>query len=330
MKVSIAILNWNGTSLLKRFLPSVIEHSTGADIYVIDNASTDDSIDYIGANFPSVKIVKLDHNYGYARGYNEGLKQIDADIFCLLNNDVEVTQNWLGPIISKFKANLDIAVIQPKILDLNRKSHFEYAGAAGGFIDKFGYPYCRGRIFNSLEVDHGQYNHTHEIFWASGACFFVRSYIFQEFNGFDEDFFAHMEEIDFCWRLNNNNHKVYYEGEAAVYHLGGGTLKNINPKKTYLNFRNSLYALTKNASGNVFFLVLIRLILDGLAALRFLFKLQPLHIVAIIHAHLVFYSKIPHLLRQRKHNFEKRKYFKINSVVWKYFVLKYKTYQDLQ
>jgi len=329
LKVAIAILNWNGFKLLKQFLPSVVEHSTDADIYVIDNASSDDSVIYISSNFPSVQIIKLEDNYGYAGGYNHGLKQIKADIFCLLNNDVEVTSKWIQPIVNQFKKDNTIAVIQPKILDYNHQTQFEYAGAAGGFIDKFGYPYCRGRIFTAIENDHGQFNDTSEIFWASGACFFIRSEVFKSHNGFDENFFAHMEEIDLCWRLFNNNQKVYYVGKSSVYHLGGGTLQNINPKKTYLNFRNSLFTLVKNADRNLFFLILSRLILDGLAAMRFLVKLQFAHIIAILRAHLSFYVKLPQLFRWRKKNTQKSNYFKIKSIVWKYFVLNQKTYHRL-
>ncbi|TPV33254.1 glycosyltransferase family 2 protein [Paucihalobacter ruber] len=329
MKIAIAILNWNGIKLLKQFLPSVVEHSTNADIYVIDNASSDDSVIYVISNFPSVQIIKLEDNYGYAGGYNHGLKQIKADIFCLLNNDVEVTPNWIQPILNQFKKDNTIAVIQPKILDYTHKTQFEYAGAAGGFIDKFGYPYCRGRIFTAIENNHGQFNDTSEIFWASGACFFIRSEVFKSHHGFDESFFAHMEEIDLCWRLFNNNQKVYYVGESSVYHLGGGTLQNINPKKTYLNFRNSLYTLVKNADRNIFFLILSRLILDGLAAMRFLVKLQFAHINAILRAHLSFYVKLPQLFRWRKKNIQKSNYFKIKSIVWKYFVLNQKTYHRL-
>ena len=329
MKVAIAILNWNGIKLLKQFLPSVVEYSTNADIYVIDNASSDDSVNYISSKFPSVKIIKLEDNYGYASGYNHGLKQINADIFCLLNNDVEVTPHWIEPIIHQFQKSVDIAVIQPKILDYNNKTQFEYAGAAGGFIDKFGYPYCRGRIFTSIEEDKGQFNDTSEIFWASGACFFIRSEVFTSYNGFDEGFFAHMEEIDLCWRLFNNNKKVYYVGDSSVYHLGGGTLQNINPKKTYLNFRNSLFTLTKNADKNLFFLIFSRLLLDGLAAIRFLVKLQLAHIFAILKAHVSFYVQLRHLFRWRKKNTQKSNYFKTKSIVWRYFVLNQKTYHRL-
>lgn len=329
MKVAIAILNWNGIKLLKQFLPSVVEYSANADIYVIDNASSDDSITYIKSNFPTVKIIELQQNYGYAGGYNHGLKQINADVFCLLNNDVEVTPNWIQPVVNQFQKDDAIAVIQPKILDYNNKTQFEYAGAAGGFIDKFGYPYCRGRIFTSIEADNGQFNDASEIFWASGACFFIRSEVFTSYNGFDESFFAHMEEIDLCWRLFNNNQKVYYVGDSSVYHLGGGTLQNINPKKTYLNFRNSLLTLTKNADKNLFFLIFSRLILDGLAGIRFLAKLQFIHIIAILKAHLSFYVNLPKILKWRKKNIQKSNYFKIRSIVWKYFVLDQKIYQRL-
>ena len=247
----------------------------------------------------------------------------------MLNNDVEVTPNWIQPIVNLFKKDDAIAVIQPKILDYNYKTQFEYAGAAGGFIDKFGYPYCRGRIFTEIESDNGQYNDNSEIFWASGACFFIRSEVFKSHHGFDERFFAHMEEIDLCWRLFNNNQKVYYVGESSVYHLGGGTLENINPKKTYLNFRNSLFTIVKNAHGNLFLLILTRLLLDGLAALRFLIMLQFTHIFAILRAHLNFYYNLRQLFKWRKHHQSKPNYYKIKSIVWKYFILNQKTYHRL-
>ena len=202
------------------------------------------------------------------------MSHIEADLFCLLNNDVEVTENWLEPIITCFKEDSKTAIIQPKLLDYKNKDYFEYAGAAGGFLDKYGYPYCRGRIFNTIEKDLGQYNDTSEIFWASGACLFIRSKVFNELNGFDESFFAHMEEIDLCWRAKNLGYSVKYVGQSSIYHVGGATLSNTNPKKTYLNFRNSLFALTKNAKGNLLFLILVRLTLDGVAAAKFLLELK--------------------------------------------------------
>ncbi|MEZ4857012.1 MAG: glycosyltransferase family 2 protein [Gelidibacter sp.] len=322
MKLAIVILNWNGKQLLEQFLPSVIENSEGAAIYVADNASTDDSIKFLKAQYPSVKIIQNTENGGYAKGYNDALKEVDADIYCLLNSDVEVTKNWLIPVISEFETYSETTIIQPKILDYKRKNYFEYAGAAGGFIDKFGYPYCRGRIFDTIEKDKGQYDDVKNIFWASGACFFIRKFAFEQLNGFDENFFAHMEEIDLCWRAFNLGYKTKYIGASTVFHVGGATLKNTNPKKTYLNFRNSLFTLTKNAEGNLFFLILTRLILDGLAGIKFLSELKIAHIVAIIKAHFSFYKHLPSLLKQRKVLSQTKNYYHKRSIVWAYFVKK--------
>ncbi|MCL5130237.1 MULTISPECIES: glycosyltransferase family 2 protein [unclassified Algibacter] len=322
MKIAIAILNWNGKKLLKQFLPSVVEHSKEAEIYVADNASTDDSISFIKNNFPTVKIIQNEENGGFAKGYNDALKHIEAEVVCLLNNDIEVTKNWLLPIIEAFKSNPNTAILQPKILDFKNKAYFEYAGAAGGFIDKYAYPYCRGRIFNTLEKDNGQYNDTSEIFWATGACFFVKNHIFKQYNGFDEHFFAHMEEIDLCWRVKNEGYSIKYVGTSTIYHVGGATLNAINPKKTYLNFRNSLYTLTKNAKGSLFFIIFIRLVLDGFAATKFLFELKPKHTIAILKAHFSYYSNLNRLLKQRKTIKNKTNYYKKTSIAIDYFVNK--------
>lgn len=329
MKIAVVILNWNGKQLLEQFLPSVVKHSEEAIVYVADNASTDDSIDFVKSHFPSVKIIQNKVNGGYAKGYNDALEGIKADIFCLLNNDVEVTENWLTPVIELFINEPTTAIVQPKLLDFNRKDYFEYAGAAGGFIDKFGYPYCRGRIFNTIEKDVGQYNDITEIFWASGACLFVRSSVFKELNGFDESFFAHMEEIDFCWRAKNCGYVIKYTGHSKVYHLGGATLSNTNPKKTYLNFRNSMYTLTKNAKGNLFSLIFIRLILDGIAGLKFMLEFKYNHVLAIIKAHIVFYKHLPELLRQRKNIKSKIHYYEKTSIVIDYYVNKKYDYKSL-
>ena len=328
MKVAVVILNWNGKQLLEKFLPTVVAHSQDADIYVADNASTDDSVSFVKANFPSVYVIQNKVNGGYAKGYNDALKQIKADVFCLLNSDVEVTEHWLQPIISTFNKYRNTAIIQPKLLDYNRRDYFEYAGAAGGFIDKYGYPYCRGRIFDTLERDEGQYNDA-DIFWASGACLFIRSQVFQKLNGFDESFFAHMEEIDVCWRAHNLGYAIRYVKDSVVYHVGGATLKNSNPKKTFLNFRNSLFTLTKNASGNLFSLIFVRLLLDGLAALKFLIEFKFLHILAILKAHFSFYSHLPRLLKQRKQLENSYNYYQISSIVWTYFVRKRKEFNCL-
>ncbi len=329
MKVAIVILNWNGKKLLEQFLPSVIEYSKEAMVYVADNASSDDSIDFVKVNFPSVKIIENKINRGYAKGYNDALKNLTEDIFCLLNNDIEVTKGWLTPILSTFEKEPNTAIIQPKILDYKRKDYFEYAGAAGGFIDKFGYPYCRGRIFNTIEKDLGQYNDIKDIFWASGACLFIRNQVFKNLNGFDESFFAHMEEIDLCWRAKNLGYNVMYVGESEVYHVGGATLSYSNPKKTYLNFRNSLYALTKNAKGNLFLLIFTRLTLDGIAGVKFMFEFKFKHITAIIHAHYSFYSHLKMLLKQRKSLEKRKKYYIITSIVLNYYVYKNRLYKSL-
>lgn len=330
MKVAIVILNWNGKHLLKQFLPSVIKFSKGANVYVADNASTDGSVALVKEQFPTVKIIQNSVNGGYAKGYNDALKHLEEDIFCLLNSDIEVTDNWLAPILETFKNHPNTAIIQPKILDYKNKDLFEYAGAGGGFLDRLGYPFCRGRIFNSIEKDLGQYNDISPIFWASGACLFIRRSVFESLKGFDESFFAHMEEIDLCWRIQNKGYQVHYNSLSTVYHVGGATLKNSNPQKTFLNFRNSLFTLTKNAKGNIFFLIVIRLILDGVAGIMFLFQLKPTHFFSIIKAHFSFYAHLTQLITQRKAQPKKINYYSINSVVWSYFFKRKKLYSQLK
>ncbi|MGB5418477.1 glycosyltransferase family 2 protein [Algibacter sp.] len=329
MKLAVVILNWNGKKLLEQFLPSVIQHSNNADIYVADNASTDNSVAFVKTTFPTIKIIQNSKNEGFAKGYNDALKSVDADIFCLVNSDVEVTPSWLLPVIKTFKENANTAIIQPKILDFKNKEYFEYAGAAGGFIDKYGYPYCRGRIFETLEKDHGQFNDTSEIFWATGACLFIRSNVFKHLKGFDEYFFAHMEEIDLSWRAKNLGYSIKYVGKSEIYHVGAATLKNTNPKKTYLNFRNSLIALTKNANGFILGKIFVRLILDGIAGIKFLFDLQPKHTFAILKAHVNFYFHLNRVLAQRKSIKNKIKYYSRTSIVFDYFVNKKTKYNSL-
>ncbi|MBC3846575.1 glycosyltransferase family 2 protein [Winogradskyella echinorum] len=318
--IAVVILNWNGKALLQQFLPSVIKHSNDAIIYVADNASTDDSVAYISKHYPTVRLIQNKLNGGYAKGYNDALKQVEEPLLCLLNSDIEVTANWLQPILEVFNKDANTAIIQPKILDYKNKAFFEYAGAAGGFIDKYGYPYCRGRIFNTIEEDKGQYNDIKDIFWASGACFFIRNTVFKNLNGFDESYFAHMEEIDLCWRAFNSNYNTKYVGLSTVYHVGGATLNNTNPKKTYLNFRNSLLTLVKNTDTNVFIKAVIRMKLDGVAAFRFLLQLKPLHFFAIFKAHLSFYKNLSKILRQRKQLSKRGNYYKTTSIVWSYFI----------
>ncbi len=329
MRIAVVILNWNGKKLLEQFLPSIIEHSQDASIYVADNASTDNSISFLKSTYPSVKIIQNSENGGYAKGYNDALKQVKEDVFCLVNSDIEVTKNWLSPILQTFNSDSNIAIIQPKILDFKNKSYFEYAGAAGGFIDKYGYPYCRGRIFNTVEKDNGQYDDISDIFWSSGACLFIRKRVFEELNGMDEAYFAHMEEIDLCWRAKNLDYEVKYVGSSTVYHIGGATLKNTNPKKTYLNFRNSLYNIVKNAQGNLFILVFVRLILDGIAGIKFIFEFKFAHFISIISAHFSFYKHLSTLLKQRKTLTQSKNYYYLNSIVWSYFIRKKRAFNRL-
>jgi GT2 family glycosyltransferase len=320
MKIAVVILNWNGVKLLEQFLPSVLQYSPEATVYVADNASTDESIAFVKNNYPTIKIVQNETNHGFAGGYNDALQHIDAEIYALVNSDIEVTENWLKPILETFDNEPETAIIQPKILDFKNKEYFEYAGAGGGFIDQFGYPFCRGRIFDTLEKDNGQYNDKAEIFWASGACFFIRSTVYKELKGFDEDFFAHQEEIDLCWRTINKGYKIRYCSESIVYHVGGATLQQSNPKKTFLNFRNSLLMLTKNLPQNTLFQILIiRMLLDGVAGVKFLFQGHFSHCWAIIRAHFSFYRLF---LKNYKKREEKQIeiYFKMKSIVYEYYV----------
>lgn len=321
MNIAVVILNWNGKKLLETFLPSTVAYSEGATIYVADNASTDDSIAFIKSNFPEVKIVKNEENGGFAKGYNDALQKIQAPIYALVNSDIEVTENWLTPIVEEFKTHPETAIVQPKILDYKNKKKFEYAGAAGGYIDLLGYPYCRGRVFNALEKDKGQYNDRVDINWASGACLFIRSEIYHQLKGFDEDYFAHQEEIDLCWRANNFGYKIKYIGTSTVYHIGGATLNEANSFKTFLNFRNSLYSLVKNLPKNkVFFFILIRMVLDGVAGIRFTLQGRPIHMVAILKSHISFYRNLKRMIAKRTaHN--NHNYYKATSVVWSYFIL---------
>jgi len=304
-KTAIVILNWNGKPLLERFLPSVIAHSTMPDVEIIvaDNASTDNSVSFVQKKYPQIRIIRLNKNYGFAGGYNRALEQVQADYFMLLNSDIEVTKNWLTPLISLMKNNKNIAGCQPKILSLRQPEYFEHAGASGGFVDKNYFPFCRGRIFNYVEKDNGQYNNRREIFWASGAAFMIRSDVFKYGGGFDEMFFAHMEEIDLCWRLKNRGYRFFVEPESIVYHLGGATLNYMTPKKTFLNFRNNLYMIYKNAEPSKFIGVLItRLFLDTIAAFKFLISLKLTHFFSVIKAHWQFWFTMHLFSNKRKEN----------------------------
>jgi len=302
IKTAVVVLNWNGKSWLEKFLPTLVKYSQEATVFVADNASTDDSVDFVKSNFPTVKIIINATNGGYSKGYNDALKQIDAEYFVLINSDIEVTEGWLSPIADLMDSDKKIAACQPKLLDYNKRNTFEYAGASGGFIDNLGYPFCRGRIFDDLEQDKGQYNDAIEVFWATGACLFVRASYFSEIGGLDEDFFAHQEEIDLCWRLKNKGHKVMVQPKSVVYHVGGGTLNAGSPFKTHLNFRNNLFMLFKNLPTSCLFTTIpTRLVLDGVAAFTFLNKEKGLqHVLAIAKAHFAFYFEIPKLMTKRQ------------------------------
>lgn len=328
-KAAVVILNWNGRKLLGQFLPSVVQFSPEANIYLADNDSSDDSVSFVQKQFPDVKIIRNTGNFGYAKGYNDALKFVEEDIYALVNSDVEVTENWLAPILEMFDAEPETAIIQPKILDYRNRGYFEYAGAAGGFIDKYGYPFCRGRLFDTLEKDEGQYDDDCDIFWASGACFFIRKEAFRELKGFDSDLFAHQEEIDLCWRAINKAKKVRYTWRSVIYHVGGATLDSHNPQKTFLNFRNSLRVLTKNLpQRKLLTVLLIRLILDGAAGIQFLIKGKLAHTVAIIKAHFSFYTHFG-CDYDKRGLFQTKRYYKMKSIAWAYFIGKKTKYNEL-
>ena len=325
--IAVVILNWNGKALLEQFLPSVVAHSEKAHIYLADNASTDDSVAFVQANYPQITVIQNQGNYGFAKGYNEALQQVSEPIYALVNSGIEVTAGWLDPFLDHFATHPNTAIAQPKLMDFKNKSYFEYAGAAGGFIDQYGFPYCRGRVFDTLEEDHGQYNTPAKIFWATGACFFIRKEVYWELGGLDGDFFAHQEEIDLCWRNFNAGYDCYYLPEATVYHVGGATLKTGTPRKTFLNFRNSLLMLLKNLpQGKRFSIIFIRLCLDGIAGVQFLFKGNLRHTLAILKAHFSFYGQIAPTMSKRSTS-QRKDYFTVKSIVWNYFVRKQKHFE---
>lgn len=335
-KVAVVILNWNGLDYLKTFLPSVVEYSAGdADIWVIDNNSTDESVPFLKKNYPEIKLLQHPRNFGFAEGYNLGLQKIESDYFVLLNSDVEVSSNWISPVIQFIDETPGMVACQPKILDYNRKQWFEHAGAAGGFIDKDGFVFCAGRLFADFEKDSGQYSENEEVFWASGASLFVEAKAYHEVGGLDSDFFAHMEEIDLCWRLKNRGYKVGACRKSKVYHVGGGTLDQLNPFKTYLNFRNNLYLITKNVfTAPLPYILFKRMILDGIAAFRFLAEGKPSYFVAVFKAHFSFYRNLGMMLKKRKA--EKKHVGSINlkglykkSILLEYFLRKKKTFHEL-
>ncbi|MBX3163617.1 MAG: glycosyltransferase family 2 protein [Bacteroidetes bacterium] len=337
MKIAVVILNFNGKKFFEKFLADVVKYSAPHTVYVADNGSSDNSVAYLKENFPTVRIIENKGNFGYAKGYNSALKQIEADYFVLLNSDVEVTENWIEPVISLMEKDKSIAACQPKILDYQNRNLFEYAGASGGYIDRFGYPFCRGRVFNSIEEDKHQFDDVTEIFWATGACMFVRAKAFWQVGALDDDYFAHMEEIDLCWRLKNFGYKIYVQPQSCVYHVGGGTLNKLSKQKTFLNFRNNLTTLTKNhPPKHLFPKIVLRLILDGIAACKFLFEGQPKHFFAVIRAHFSYYAWLPKTLQKRKQlknsegfKFSFSKVYKGN-IVSEHFLKQKKTFKELE
>ncbi|MBR6291228.1 MAG: glycosyltransferase family 2 protein [Bacteroidales bacterium] len=302
MKTAVVILNWNGRRMLERFMPSVVQH-TEADVIVADNGSTDDSVEFLHRSYPQVRLVLLDRNYGFADGYNRAIAQLGSqyDYYVLLNSDVECTPHWVEPIVDLMEMQPKVAVVQPKLLMYDRRDTFEYAGGAGGYIDSYGYPFCRGRLFSTLEKDHGQYNDTRDIFWATGAAMFVRATVWEEMGGLDGDFFAHMEEIDFCWRVKNAGYRVMYCSQSVLFHVGGGTLPKSNPFKTQLNFRNNLSMLYKNLPDERLKRVLrLRMLLDRVAAVKFLLEGHVGEYRAVRKAHREYRAWLPQLKAKRE------------------------------
>jgi len=331
-KVAVVILNWDGRFFLEKFLPSVY-NSTYPNIEFVlgDNASTDDSVDFVQATYPNITIIRNSSNYGFAGGYNRILEHVGADYFILLNSDVEVTPGWIEPMIHLMERE-GYAAVQPKIKSYHQKTHFEHAGAAGGLIDTFGYPFCRGRILHICEEDQGQYDQNAEVFWASGAALCIKSTAWQEVGGFDEDFFAHMEEVDLCWRLKKLGYKIGYAFESTVYHVGGGTLKTSNPRKTYLNFRNNLMMLQKNLSfWQAFLIIKSRLWLDLFAIMRFLFEGKRRDAWAVSRAHQSFcFHFFRTAAKRKKYRAQENKTGKYKKcIIWDFYINKIHTYREL-
>ena len=330
MKTSVVILNWNGRHFLEKYLSNVEKYSKlpNTRIIVADNASTDDSVAYVEKNHQNIDIIKLDKNYGFAEGYNRALKQVKADYYVLLNSDVEVSKGWLEPLIEMMRKKTNIAACMPKIRAIENKEYFEYAGAAGGFIDKYGYPFCRGRLFKTVEKDTGQYDSECEIFWATGACCIIDAKLFEKMGGFDEMFFAHMEEIDLCWRLKNAGYTIWYTPKSIVYHLGGGALSKKSPLKTFLNYRNNLLMLHKNLPENIRKkTMIIRTVLDCVSAAYSLISGDAETTKAVWKAHIDFrklrkkYTEINAKKELPPHVYNK-------SLVYKYFVKKQTTVEN--
>lgn len=336
-KTAVVILNWNGRAFLEQFLPAVTAHSLGdCEVIIADNASTDDSLSWLAANYPSLRVIRNTVNGGFAKGYNDALRQVDAAYYVLLNSDVEVTAGWLEPVLALMDSDPTIAACQPKIRAFHDRDKFEYAGAAGGFIDKWGFPFCRGRIFDTYEKDEGQYDDNCEVFWATGACLFIRASAWKEAGGLDEDFFAHMEEIDLCWRLRNRGWRVMYCGQSTVYHVGGGTLSKQSSRKTFLNFRNNLVLLVKNhAPGWIFIKIFLRMVIDGIASLKFALTGDFAHGWAVQMAHMSFYGRLFKTIGKRKALKKEIGRYATSciydgNIVWKYFRKGIRKFSELE
>ncbi len=338
IKTSVVILNWNGAELLKKFLPTVLLHTLSGDceVVVADNASTDNSVEVMRHQFPNVKLIVLDQNYGFAEGYNRALQQVDAKYVVLLNSDVETSPNWLDPLIEHLEKNSDTAAVQPKILSYFSKSKFEYAGAAGGFIDRYGYPFCRGRILHELEEDRGQYDNPIEIFWATGACLCMRKSDYMDAGGLDDDFFAHMEEIDLCWRLLARGRKIVCLPQSTVYHVGGASLDSESPRKVHLNFRNNLLMIYKNALPNKLIeVMMVRIVLDAAAAAHFMVQGKWKHAKAVASAYLDYSKMRPSFKQKRKDNLKKTVQSNIpqlykGSMLFDFYFRRKKRYSDIE
>lgn len=328
-QVAVVILNYNGRDFLHKFLPVLIQHSGSARLIVADNCSTDDSLQVI-SEFPEVELIRMQHNSGYAGGYNEALNQVDSNYFILLNSDVEVTENWITPLVTFLENNPAYAAAQPKILDYNRRDFFEYAGASGGYLDSLGYPYCRGRVLNNTEQDQAQYNDTKDIMWASGACFIIRSAVFHQIGGFDASFFAHMEEIDLSWRLKSAGYLITSVPSSVVYHVGGGTLSKSSSRKTYLNFRNGIQLICKNTKfSRLVWMLPLRIVIDWAAAFAFLKNEGWAHFSAVFRAHYHAISKIKSNTRQSLKSRPLLPDQREHLLVTQVFIKRRKTYSEI-
>ncbi len=328
--LSVVLLNYNGKHHLESFLPSVVKFSKPYEVIIVDNGSTDGSVDYVKTNFPSVVTIPFDQNFGFCGGYNRALAQIESEYVVLLNTDVEVTENWIGPVLSSLQRDSSIKAAQPKILDQKAKTKFEYAGGSGGFIDTLGYPFCRGRIFQTIETDTGQYENSRDIFWASGSCLFMHRETYLNLGGLDEDFFAHMEEIDLCWRIWNSGNRVIVAPQSRVFHVGGGTLDKSKPQKTYLNFRNGLSLLIKNErSTTLIWKLPLRVVLDWVALVKFSLESGPSHGLAIIRAHFYILFHLGSNLKKRSPSKASvKKPILKGWIIWSYFIKQRKKFSQ--